>query len=282
MSSNTIKVGKYTFTITEDIMKYGDRIISHTFKIGGKYDNCIGISYTYSNNVPVSAIIVFVQYEPECSFDIDLEKNGGTAIMLKTILKYVYTKIPSVYKFILDDMSHIDCAEKDLTLPPPRKNIEPLNLAYLSIAYNSATWYEKNFGAVLADQDLYRRYRDKLSFLTNPSDKLDFVKFLEITKLPKILIEPLEKIYNASKTYREFFKSIPLEHRCEMLRPWLNTFIEYYIRSVYKTNDWVIDIRSDKFNRITGGSKSKTRKRNKKDYSSNYRIVMYNNIHTMG
>lgn len=280
-STVSVKVGKYTFNIIESLAGRDDMILIHSFKIGGRYNNCIGVSYKYIGLKPISAKISFVQYEPECSFDVDLEKNGGTAIMLKTLLKYVYKKIPSVNLFTLDDMSHIDCAEKDLTQPPPRKSKEPLNLAYLSIAYNSSTWYEKYFGAVMSDTELYNRYRDKLDFLTNPSKKPEYNGFVQIACIPLEQYDYLRTKYEEAKTYREFFKAIPFEDKCEILSPWLNTFIEHYITSVYKTNDWVIDVRSPKFNSIKGSGRRKTVKNSTREYGSKYRIVMFKNIHNI-
>lgn len=268
--TETIKVGKYRFIITETIAKRDNIVIIHSFKIGGRYDNCITVSYTYNGLQPIHAKIAFIEYKPECSFDIDLERNGGTVIMLKALLKYVYNKIPAVNKFYLDDMSHIDCINEAKT--------KPLNLAYLSIAYNSCTWYEKHFGAVMSDEMLYSRYKAKLAFLTNPEYKLDFVTFLQIAKPPPSQFDYLQNIYENAKTYRDFFKSIPFNDKCEILQPWLNTFMEYYLNGAFQNNNWVIDVRSPKFNNIVGASRTRTRKQSK-DYSSNYRIIMHKIIH---
>jgi hypothetical protein len=287
MPIETIKVGKYVFIITENKLIYGERIISHTFKIGGTYDDCISISYVYDNMIPVSAKIGFVRYEPECTMGNNLEKGGGTTIMLKTLLRYVYKKIPSVNIFTFEDMSHIDCAEKDLSKSPPRKPNHPLSLAYLSIAYNSCTWYEIYFDATMTDKDRYIKYQNSMKFLTNPEDKPDFLSFLQIAQPPQNQIEYLKKIYEETGTYRTFFNSIPFNERCDLLRPWLKTFIEYYLGDKYSPYGWEMNVLVPKIKNgsLEGGLRKRGRGRTtikrSEIFPSNYRIVMYNDIHSL-
>jgi hypothetical protein len=284
MSSETIKVGKYSFIITENKFAFADKIISHTFKIGGTYNDCISISYTYNNLTPVSAKIVYVSYEPECTTGNNLEKGGGTAIMLKTFLRYVYKKISSVSIFTFEDMSHIDCAEKDLSKSPPRKPIRPLSLAYLSIAYNSCTWYEKYFDAKMTDNERYTKYQNAMKFLINPDNKPDFITFLQIAQPPQNQIEYLKKIFEETDTYRAFFNAIPFNDRCELLRPWLKTFIEYYLGDKYSPYGWEMNVLSTKIKNGSlegGGSKKGKRKTVKRTdiFPENYRVIMYKEIH---
>jgi len=266
-TTEIIKVGKYDFKIVEDIRSYNSRIISHTFRIGGNYDKCISVSYIYNYmNKPISAKIPHALYEPECSMDSNLEKGEGTIIMLKTLLNYVYNKIPSINNFVFDDMSHIDCVEKDMAKKPPRSATKPLNLAYFSIAYHGKTWYEKNFNAKMKDNTKYNKYRERLEFLTDSSKKVDYIEFLRITRPNSELYSYLEKIYNKSETYRDFFEAIPKSKRCDILYSWLVSFIEYYLKDVYTNYDWVIDITS--MNNVLGGNK-------KKIYSYKYKLISY-------
>ena len=287
MPAETIRAGKYTFSVDENKLVYADRIISHTFKIGGSYNDCISISYTYNNNIPVSAKINFVQYEPECAIENNLEKGGGTAIMLKSILRHVYKKIPQVTAFTFEDMSHIDCVEKDLTKQPPRKPQRPLSLAYLSIAYNSSTWYEKYFDAEMTDATKYEEYRTAVKFLTNPKDKIDFISFLQVAKPPEGQIEYLKGLYEKVSTYRAFFEAIPFDDRCELLRPWLKTFIESSLGNKYSPYNWKINVLSPKIqNSMMGGAKRRrgggtVKRKNRENFPPTYGIIMYNEIHSM-
>jgi hypothetical protein len=272
-----IKVGKYTFKIIENKLQYNGNIFAHTFKIGGDYEDCVNLSYTYKNGKPISAKLPYLMYEPECTVGSELEKGVGSEVLIKTILRYAHNKINNVDIFYFDDMSHIDCKEKNLLKSPPRKPQSPLKLAYFSIVYNSKTWYEKHFNAIMTDKVKYNKYREKISFLTDVSKKVDFEQFLEISKPPIEQLSILTKYYNTSKTYRDFFKSIPYKDRCELLLPWLHNFILYYLSDVYIDNGWEININTMDIK--NGGTKSKRKTR--KLYPSKYKIINYSKMHNI-
>lgn len=275
-TSDIITAGKYTFKIAKNILKYDDRIISHTYKVGGDYDDCINISYKYSNNVPISVSMPHLLYEPECAIGSDLERGSGTEILIKSAIQYAYKEVPSITIFKFDDMSHIDCVEKDMTQLPPRKSIKPLNLSYFSIAYHGITWYESRFNAKMIDEAKYKLYKERLVFLTDPEKKVPFERFLEIAQ-PTEGISYLENIYRSSNTYRIFFESIPTHTRCDILYPWLVTFMKHYLSDVFSEKGWMIDVTDMNSNRKRGGTyMTKTRKhlRNKK-----YRIYNYSETH---
>ncbi len=274
-----IKVGKYTFKVIEKKCMYDGNIISHTFKIGGDYEDCVNLSYTYKNGKPISAKLPHLMYEPECTVSSDLEKGIGSELIIKTLLRYAHNKIKDVSIFYFDDMSHIDCKEKNLTKLPPRKHQLPLKLSYLSIAYNSKTWYEKHFNAIMTNKELYRKYKEKLEFLTNISDKIEFIRFLEISKPPIEQYEILKKYYEPAKTYREFFNNIPFKDRCELLLPWLSNFIQYYLNDVYTDNGWEIDIHT--MDNKNGGFKKTSKRKTRKLYPSKYKIINFNEIHSI-
>jgi len=280
MSEEIINIGGYRFKIIENKMIYGgNRIISHTFKIGGDYDNCISVSYKYDmNNNPISAKIPHALYEPECSVGSNLERGPGTILMLKTLLQYTYKKIPQITIFNFDDMSHIDCIPKDLSKPPPRSSLKPLSLSHLSIAYKSKTWYEEYFNAKMINPTAYTKYRESLQFLESSTTKPDFIEFLQIAQPPKEQYTYLESIYNSSATYRDFFKKIPKEKRCEILLPWLVQFIDYYLKNVFSTGGWYINVKE--MNTMKGGKRNETRK-SRKIYPSKYRIINYKEYHMM-
>lgn len=226
--------------ITETITRHNDIIIHHSYEISD-HDNYICVSYTYKDQQPIFANITF-------RGNLSMNTN-----MLRRLLLYAYCKVPYIHKFMVNDITHINYDGSGL-----------INLAYLTIAYNSCTWYEKYFGAVMCDEQLFGRYKSKLGFLTD--GKPDFTTFLQIAQPPLTQIEYLEDIYRHSRTYRDFFISLPLV----ILQPWLNTFMEYYLTDVF-SKDWVIDINSPKFNTYDyeGG------------HSSKYRIIMHKDIHTV-
>jgi hypothetical protein len=275
-SIEIINTGKYNFKIIENTINYNNKIFSKTFKLGGDYEDCINISYIYKNGNPVEAKIPHLLYEPECAVGTYLGK-GESERMIKTLLRYTSNKIPIITKFYFDDMSHIDCLEKNMTTMPPRKNKKPLKLSLLSIAYNSKTWYEKHFNATMEDNEKYLKYRKAVDFLEQETVKEPFERFIEIARPPKEQIEYLKELYTPAKTYRDFFNNIPFKDRCLILLPWLEHFMMHYLRNIYSDNNWVIDVTT--MDNMKGG-RNKTRK-TKRYYPSKYKIIQYREYHNI-
>ena len=270
-SSEIVQAGKYKFLIKRNIQLYRDQILVHTYKIGGDYEDCINISYIYKNNKPFEAKIPHLLYEPECAVGSFLEKGSGTEIMIRTAILYAYNDVKSIPFFKFDDDSHIDCVEKNMIKTPPRKPTKPVNLAFFYIAYHGKTWYESKFNAKMVDPEKYRKYKNSLSFLRDPSKKPPFIEFLQIIgssleSTEKIHI--LEGYYNRALTYRDFFENIPKTRRCEILYEWLTTFMRHYIGSTFSDKEWYIDVNNmNNLNDVqSGGSLSRSVK---------YRIFSY-------
>ena len=268
-----VKSGKHAFKITRNIMMRDETIVSHTYKIGGEYADCITIAYVYKNNKPVQAKIPHLLYgvvptplmasmlplstpsgvlnfgtcltEPECSLGAFLEKGSGTEHIIKTSIRYAHNDVPSVTKFLFDDDSHIDCVEKDMGKAPPRKPTRPLNLAFFYIAYHGKTWYEARFNAKMVDDNKYRKYKESLGFLTDPARKVTFMQFLEIIGISlesESQVKSLETYYKKGTTYRDFFEAVEKKNRCAVLYGWLNTFMEHYIGATFSDKGWFIDV----------------------------------------
>lgn len=278
-----IQSGKYSFVVKRNIQRYNGTIINHTYMIGGDYTKCVNISYKYKNNKVVEAYIPHLLYEPECAIHSTLERGDGVVQMIKAIIQHAYKEVPSITLFKFDDMSKIDCVPKDLSKPPERKVIKPVNLAYFSIIYNGKTWYELRFNAEMIDKDKYNTYRERLLFLTDPSQKPPFERFLEIAQPPLEQVDMLKLLYDSddATTYREFFNGIPKNKRCDILYSWLTTFMKYYIGDVYNETNWVIDVET--MNRPSVGSGGGyTRKNSAKRRSpKKYRLYTYKDIQSL-
>ncbi len=272
MSEEIITVGKYRFKIKENELRYGDRIFSKTFKLGGYYDDCVNLSYIYRDGIPIEAKLPHLLYEPECALDTHLERGTGSELMIKTLLRYGHNKINNINIFYFDDMSSIDCIEKNITEPLPRKSKKPLKLSMLSIAYNSETWYEKHFNATMRNKTKYMQYREKIKFLEDKNAKEPYERFLEIAQPPIEQLSLLEKYYKTATTYRQFFKNIPFEERCMILLSWLENFIMYYVGDVYSDLGWEINI--NEMDKKKGGNYNKTRKA-KRLYPKKYKMINY-------
>ncbi len=198
--------------------------------------------------------------------------------MLKCALLFANSKFPHIKQFYFDDMSHIDCIEKDLSKPLERKLQKPLSLLYFSIAYHDKSWYELHFNARLQNETQYRKYRDIIHFLTDKTQKVPFSDFLRITHLSSTMIETLKPLYDSAETYREFFVSIPKTDRCDILFPWLSGFMEYY--GLKRINqEWVIDIDQLKdIKPIQKGGKYRTTRKKRMQKSEKYKIISYMDI----
>ena len=124
----------------------------------------------------------------------------------------------------------------------------------------------------MIDTIKYKNYRKKVKFLTDPTMKPEFSDFLKIIKGSIESIEQisyLEKLYNKSETYRNFFEAIPKSKRCDILFSWLTTFMKYYIGDYFSDKDWFIDVNTmnNPKNIMDGGTYK----------NMNYRIYSYNN-----
>ena len=270
----------YNFKIKKTIYYYDDKIINLTIKLGKDYDDdddCMNISYKYINGNVISANIPHLLYEPECALKKTLEKGLDIEIMIKTCLEYAYKNNPTISKFEFDDMSHIDCIDEiNQLLKPPRKQIKPLNLAFLYIAYHSMTWYENKFNAQMKDPTKYKKYRESLFFLIDEKSKVEYSTFLSICSITDTNMQLyLKNKYINAKTYRDFFNNIPKKERCDILYNWLNNFMTHYIGNTFSTNNWIIDMQNINKRQI-GGVNNKN-----KCLPKNYYIFNYKKIHIL-
>jgi hypothetical protein len=214
------------YTIIQHILKYNGIIIGNTYEISGDYPGCVHIGYKYMNNIPKKAILSRLSY-------------GVNEYMIKYAIQNVYNDISSIPIFELDDDSHICCSPVDMANPVP--------LAFFYIAYHGMTWYEAHFNAKMRDSERYTAYQKSLSFLTDPTQKLPFIQFIEIiggfiSSSSTEFITELETYYMPATTYREFFQNIPSIKRIYILYGWIDIFIEYYIGKIYTTKDWYINV----------------------------------------
>jgi len=124
----------------------------------------------------------------------------------------------------------------------------------------------------MLNTEQYSAYKKRLEFLISPSEKVNFLTFLQITQPHADQIEILQPIYESSSTYRDFFEAIPKEKRCKLLYFWLSTFMKHYLKGVFSENGWCIDARK----RQTGGTRKRLRYMPKQ-----YRLLSYAPFHSL-
>lgn len=104
-------------------------------------------------------------------------------------------------------MSNIDCG-KSKNQSPPRHFEKPFSLAHFSLAKYGKSWYELKFGAKMINDTLHTIYRQHTQIL-NQSIQMTFDEFIRKSFCSPKQISTLEQYFSTSKTWHEFFKSIP-------------------------------------------------------------------------
>lgn len=266
--------GPYTFQIIDNTLLSRDKteIYSRNFKIGGTYPDCVNVSVIYENNKPVDACMPNLFSDPECSFSQPLDKGEGTILMIKTLLQYVYTQLPSLTHVKFDDKSSIECAtEEDLKKGSRfRKKgtyVKPMPLYYFSILFNGQTWYEKHFNAKQIDDrhQLYRRRIDEFLYLTDFKTNMEFDKFVSLFDKREDEMIELYQYYKNTNTFYKFVRSIPRDERCRLVGPWIEQFMKFILKDVFYNENWIIKLPIE----MRGGKKKTRNNKSKKYYCPN-------------
>ena len=250
-----VKSGEYTFQIIDNTLFSRDKteIYSRNFKIGGNYPDCVNVSIIYKNNKPYDAIMPNLLSDTECSFDKPLEKGGGSIIMIKTLLQYVYSQIPTLTHIRFDDKSNIECATEKGTY------VKPMPLYYFSILFNGQTWYEKHFDAKQKDEGRHQEYRKRVDeFLHSQEYKknISFGRFVSLFDKREEEMPELYKYYNDANTFHAFFQSIPKKDRCRLVGTWIEPVMKIILKDVFYNDNWYIPFPL----KMNGGRHKKTRK----------------------
>jgi len=266
----------YQFQIIDNTLFSRDKteIYSRNFKIGGTYPDCVNISIIYENNKPVDASIPSLLNDPECSFIRPLEKGGGVIIMIKTLLNYVYTQLPTLTHIKFDDKSSIECAtEEELKKGSKfRKKgtyVKPMPLYYFSILFNGQTWYEKYFNAKQKDEVRHLQYRTRVDeFLYSSEFKanMQFDRFVSLIDKREEEMTELYQYYNNANNFNDFFQSIPKQERCRLIRSWIEQFMKFILKDVFYNENWIILFPLE----ISGGNKKIRNKNNKNNKTRKY------------
>ena len=263
-----ITSGPYEFQIIDNTLFSRDKteIYSRNFKIGGTYPDCVNVSIIYENNKPVDASMPSLLSDPECSFNRPLEKGSGAIIMIKILLQYVYTQMPTLTHIKFDDKSSIECAtdeeiKKGSKFKKRGTHVKPMPLYYFSILFNGQTWYEKHFNAKQKDEVIHQQYRTRVNeFLYSPEFKknMHFDRFVSFFDKREEEMTELYQYYNNATNFSEFFQSIPKEHHCRLIGPWVEQFMKFILKDVFFNENWIIHFPLE----MRGGNKKIRNKNN--------------------
>ena len=275
-----VSSGSYSFRIRDNTLWSSDKtmIYSRNFKIGGDVvDDCVNVCIIYKNGIVDYAYIPTIFYDPHCSI---IDKGGGTVVMIRTLLSYVSSQIPSLTHVRFDDMSNIECATEEEIRKGSRFRkqntyVKPMPLYYFSILFNGETWYERHFKAKQMDEIKHQAYRKKVEeFLYSPEFKQNMVsgQFVSLFGKSELEMQELLIYYNKHKTFSDFFKSIPKEHHCRLIGSWIEQFMRVTLKDTFSNNDWMIPLQ------IGGGNKRKKSRKTRKYYCP--KGVIRNNYRT--
>jgi hypothetical protein len=228
---------------------------SYTFSLGGRRYYCITIAIR--SDSPDVGYIDRMEYNEACAKDGSLEHKKGIWHLGITALWAFHIRFPQIKYFTLMDDSHIYCEDGS--------KVHKLNLAYDYILKYNKTWYEDKFNAYLPSP-LMEMYKESCKVLDEPIDAFAFMVEREGR------IRPYEKIYNDSKTPREFLNKLRTHlgtQYCFEVGKWLSSYIELLRITIFKMS-WMINIedihKPDNFsiaetkNEMRGGGKKQTRK----------------------
>jgi hypothetical protein len=226
----TVTSGPYIFQITDNTLfsRTNNEIYGRKFTIGGTYQDCVEISIINENNNTHDARMRFLHNAgQECSIS-----NCHMYNMIKTLLDYVHTQMPTLTHINFDDKTHIEYAANN-----------PIPLYYFSIVFNGQTWYEYYFNAKQNNQVRHGQYRTRIAEFLYEHEYKTHIQFDRIVSLFNKREEEMNELveyYNHANNFNDFFQSIPEQDRCRLVGPWSQQFMKYILKDVFYSEDWII------------------------------------------
>jgi len=185
----------------------------------------------------------------------DKEISGKNTVgMVSLAFTFLRKYMPHIKFIKLSDSSNIPCTLKN-------GDIVGVSLAQHQIIFHQKTWYEKNFNAILINEDmrsLYEKYKE--NFKNKPCE-FDF-------KNPS-LNEILRPILHDSGSWKDFFDYLnTLPNKCEIIYLWYPNALNIIFNNIsFANQNWIIDLLRiedvEYKEKQTGGTRGKTRKAGK-------------------
>ncbi len=237
--------------------------------LGGPKHWCIHCELSKENNkLKEEGFLIKIRYDMLCSVEESIGRGGDITKLLKLLLQIIHDRYPVVKYLLFNDLSTRRC-----------DNTMNVNLAVMTYLYTEKTWYEKNFGASIAQQS-----KDALAAA---QQRLAESKHLPWSSIKSTITnyhilpyteEALQTLYEDSKTWKEFFgqieKHVGIKQFCIFISGWLDSFILKYFNNLmgmtyqmpiqeqdieYTATEWKGGARYKSF--FKGARKNKTIKR---------------------
>jgi len=129
------------------------------------------------------------------------------------------------------------------------------NLLSYYLAFYQETWYERDFCAILENENLREKYNKQKGVFQKKENSEEFLRgFLRgflLRDLTKSDIDLVVKFYNESETYETFFKNlkngVSHEKLGSLLKPWLDSFVKSVLDfSFINMKPWIINCEKSK------------------------------------
>ena len=244
-----LRAGGYEFsTVVTEIRDIRTQRV-HTYGLsvglimgaGGRPRPCVSISVTAEHDderlrhaLPADvAALNQVEYAPCCSLGKPLHRGGGTGVMVRAACRLALRMYPWVRAFKLTDTSHVDCGGRAVPL------------AELSLCCYGMTWYERVFGAQLADAARHQAYRLLVDqqLLAPDAKPSSFAAFCTEAAVPEDLWQVVRPAYDSQASLTAFFAALrdqlSGEPFCAVFGGWGGAFIANRLRGLHR-GEWLI------------------------------------------
>lgn len=175
-----------------------------------------------------TGLLTKARWDIDCSIGDPFSKGDDSIMIIKLLLTYIKDKYPNVKELLFTDMSTKTC-----------DNGSSVNLAAMKVFTDGKTWYESHFDVKMEKQykDLYDNMKNEANI---KKELISFEGFIGYTNqsINKISIssDEMEKQYNISKTWQEFFSYICSKIGISKFCIWLgsNNWFDNFVFAVLK------------------------------------------------
>lgn len=233
--------------ITQQVIHTGKKeILVRTYEtqrtiqlyFGGKGKWCVHVELITdpdTNQLRPIGYLVKIRYDELCSLSHALERGGDTKLLMNIVLQYVAEHYPAVTHLSFNDLSTRTC-----------DNQTDVNLAVMTVFYTGGTWYQKNFGAILAPQSVeeWERYKTAYDALkTTQSWEIIRETITNHAQILDMTNAEMEALYTTSSTWENFFQALVQRYEigrfCMFVSEWIDRWIAKYFNNLQGLTYWM-------------------------------------------
>lgn len=195
--------------------------------LGGKYTWCVHCGLVKENGqLKPIGYLVKIRYDMLCSLEEDIKHGGDIKQLVNLLIQHIHNTFPAVKELYFNDLSIRKC-----------NNMNDVNLAVMTYLYTEKTWYERNFGAYIAQHNIVEWNRIIANFKRSKMYSWETIKGMitNYSTLPFTEGE-LRVNYESASSWMEFFepifKKLGIANFCIFVSDWLDMFISTYFNNL--------------------------------------------------